>query len=64
MAQEKTRKYLGYIKVTTNANNSWVTAYNKNNVTRKEVVDYFMGSVFNLGTNENKEVVTKVEFLD
>lgn len=64
MTQEKTRAYLGYIKVTTNTNNSWVTAYNKDNVTREEVADYFMGSVFNIGTNENKEVVTKVEFLD
>ncbi len=64
MTQEQTRTYLGYIKVTTNTNNSWVTAYNKDNLTREEVTRYFIGSTFNIGIKENKEVVTKVEFLD
>lgn len=64
MTQEQTRTYLGYIKVTTNTNNSWVTSYNKDNLTREEVVRYFIGSTFNIGINENKETVTKVEFLD
>lgn len=64
MAQDKTRTCLGYIKVTTNSGNSWVTAYNKNNITKEEIAYYFMGSTFNIGINENKEVVTKVGFLD
>lgn len=64
MVQDKTRTYLEYIKVTTNSGDSWVTAYNKNNITREEIAYYFMGSTFNIGTNENKEIVTKVEFLD
>lgn len=64
MTQDKTRIYLGHIKVTTNSGDSWVTAYNKNNITREEAADCFMGSTFNVRTNENKEVVAKVEFLD
>lgn len=60
-------KYLGYVRVTTNTGNSWVTPYNKNNVTREEVASYFMGATFNIGVDENEEnneTVTKIEFLD
>lgn len=62
--QIQTRAYLGYVRLTTNTGNNWVTAYNKNNLTRENVATYFMGSSFNIGISENKEVVTKVEFLD
>ena len=67
MAQTQTRAYLGYVKVTTKSGNSWVTPYNADNVTREEVANYFMGSTFNVGVDENDEnqdEVTKVEFLD
>lgn len=64
MTQAQTRTYLGYVKLTTNTGNSWVTPYNKDNVTREEVASYFMGATFNIGQEENKETVTRVEFLD
>ena len=67
MAQTQTRAYLEYVRLTTNTGNSWVTPYNADNVTREEVANYFMGSTFNVGVDENdenKETVTKVEFLD
>lgn len=67
MAQTQTRAYLGYVKLTTNTGNSWVTPYNADNVTREEVADYFMGHIFNVGVDENDEnqdEVTKVEFLE
>ena len=67
MAQTQTRAYLEYVRLTTNTGNSWTTAYNADNVTREEVANYFMGSTFNVGVDENdenKETVTKVEFLD
>jgi hypothetical protein len=56
--------YLGYVKLTTNTGNSWVTPFNKDNVTREEVASYFMNATFNIGVEENKETVTRVEFLD
>ncbi len=64
MAQTQTRAYLGYVRVTTKSGNSWTTAYNADNVTREEVASYFMGATFNIGQDENKETVTKVEFLE
>ena len=67
MEQTQTRAYLGYVRLTTNTGNSWVTPYNADNVTREEVADYFMGHIFNVGVDENdenKETVTKVEFLE
>lgn len=57
-------KYLGYVKLTTSTGNSWTTAYNRENVTREEIASYYMGATFNIGVDENKETVTKVEFLD
>ena len=64
MTQTQTRTYLGYVRVTTKSGNSWVTPYNADNVTREEVANYFMGATFNIGQEENKETVTKVEFLN
>ena len=64
MTIAQTRAYLGYVRLTTNTGNSWVTPYNADNVTREEVASYFMGATFNIGQDENKETVTKVEFLD
>ena len=64
MTQTQTRTYLGYVRVTTNTGNSWVTPYNSDNVAREEVASYFMGTTFNIGQEENKETVTKVEFLE
>ena len=63
-AQTQTRTYLGYVRLTTNTGNSWVTPYNADNVTREEVASYFMGATFNIGQDENQDEVTKVEFLD
>ena len=64
MTQTQTRAYLEYVRLTTNTGNSWVTPYNADNVTREEVAGYFMGATFNIGQEENKETVTKVEFLE
>ena len=64
MAQAQTRAYLGYVRLTTNTGNSWVTPYNADNVTREDAASSFMGATFNIGQEENKETVTKVEFLN
>lgn len=64
MEQAQTRTYLGHVRVTTNTGDNWVTPYNADNVTREEVASYFMGATFNIGLEERKETVTKVEFLD
>ena len=64
MEQTQTRAYLGYVRLTTNTGNSWVKPYNADNATREEVANYSMGATFNIGQEENKETVTKVEFLD